>query len=108
PAATPQFDADPPALISFPTRRSSDLSTRSRSVHDGRAGDRVRRDHARFVVGTKLGVDVAVHRITRVRPPVVGVGPVLDPLDAGPDRKSTRLNSSHRTTSYAVFSLTKT
>src|SRR3712207_6959077 len=37
---------------------------------------------------------------------VVGRG-ALDDLDAGEDRKSTRLNSSHANISYAVFCLKK-
>src|SRR3712207_7141853 len=32
---------------------------------------------------------------------------LADPLGAGPDRKSTRLNSSHANISYAVFCLKK-
>src|SRR3712207_9016448 len=36
-----------------------------------------------------------------------GVGRQLDHLDAGVDRKSTRLNSSHANISYAVFCLKK-
>src|SRR3712207_7712541 len=49
------------------------------------------------------------------RAPLVGDGHAGDPLDAvgpvggdpGPDRKSTRLNSSHANISYAVFCLKK-
>src|SRR3712207_7567721 len=42
-------------------------------------------------------------------PPLAGAGPVLaEPRDvAQPDRKSTRLNSSHANISYAVFCLKK-
>src|SRR5438045_9559792 len=66
-----------PALHSFPTRRSSDL-VRS-------ADPRTWRDHS-------SGVREGHH--------------ILLP-GAGRDRKSTRLNSSHLGTSYAVFCLKK-
>src|SRR5436189_1873579 len=36
-----------------------------------------------------------------------GLRPLREQLAEGPDRKSTRLNSSHRGVSYAVFSLKK-
>src|SRR5437763_13013997 len=68
----------PPYLHSFPTRRSSDL-------------------HLRLVQGTGLHTGAAQHRVHRVRPVA----------RATPDRKSTRLNSSHRCISYAVFCLKK-
>src|SRR6266480_4347713 len=58
---------------SFPTRRSSDLVH-----HVGRLGRRRGPRHRRGLL----------HRRRR---------------DRGPDRKSTRLNSSHMSTSYAVF-----
>src|SRR5437879_11465694 len=67
-------------LHSFPTRRSSDLD-------HGRRRDRKRR-------GVRLQLrNVPVHG--------QGAGP------HGQDRKSTRLNSSHRCISYAVFCLKK-
>src|SRR3712207_7389226 len=43
-------------------------------------------------------------RVARGRPAVAGAGEVAD---AGQDRKSTRLNSSHANISYAVFCLKK-
>src|SRR5690242_20929557 len=70
----------PPRSTLFPTRRSSDLD------RDGMAR----------------------------RADAAGMGPVARPLDAAPetagdaeDRKSTRLNSSHMSISYAVFCLKK-
>src|SRR5207248_11747852 len=97
------FRCYPPhrALHSFPTRRSSDLRVHhreveavaladARPVRDARAAERIRADtHARGADG--LHVD---HR-----------GQVVDVR--AQDRKSTRLNSSHRTISYAVFCLKK-
>src|SRR5207249_11566423 len=99
---------DPPALPSFPTRRSSDLVVCVDSV--GRAG--VNRQpvtphdhhgvHAAAAgecldhipdcrhTAAKLGMETS-----EVKQP-----PWVDPLG---DRKSTRLNSSHVSISYAVF-----
>src|SRR5207245_9514179 len=72
-----------PHLHSFPTRRSSDLAGSSRTL---------------FLEGVRAFVEV-------VTPPalllVVGAGHVAI------DRKSTRLNSSHGSISYAVFCLKK-
>src|SRR5207248_9589239 len=67
-------------LPSFPTRRSSDLA------RPGRGADHVDR---------------------RDRGKPAGKGQRLDCEDTERDRKSTRLNSSHRTISYAVFCLKK-
>src|SRR5207248_10625127 len=73
-------------LHSFPTRRSSDL------------GDPLRIGQ-RLVEVLALEDEVAAKHFLRL-----GEGPVgRERLD----RKSTRLNSSHRTTSYAVFCLKK-
>src|SRR5207248_10032286 len=91
-------------LPSFPTRRSSDLQLRVHAVvpRDRRC---VARDHAELV-----GDDV------RGRSPrhTVERADLLEADDVGceraklaQDRKSTRLNSSHRTISYAVFCLKK-
>src|SRR5204862_8226368 len=93
PIAIPLFPPSachPPAPHSFPTRRSSDL------------------DHARVP---------ARHAPGRPHPPGPG-GLLPEPRDlrlvelgldlrTRPDRKSTRLNSSHVEISYAVFCLKK-
>src|SRR5437879_3897118 len=86
-------------LHSFPTRRSSDLddapgavpTVRSRRVHGeaGRAGERRRDDVGQL---RALGSARRGHRHGG---------------RAERDRKSTRLNSSHRCISYAVFCLKK-
>src|SRR5690348_18203283 len=80
-------------LHSFPTRRSSDLDVRDVLA-------------AGVAVGlgqlVRLGpVDPALVR--EEQQPVVGVGHE----EALEDRKSTRLNSSHPSISYAVFCLKK-
>src|SRR5207248_11332155 len=75
-------------LHSFPTRRSSDL--RWRPLHDARA------------VGA---VEPAHGRVPRFR--VAAEARRRAARQGHQDRKSTRLNSSHRTISYAVFCLKK-
>src|SRR5690242_20832826 len=82
-------------LHSFPTRRSSDLGPPRRAggvgpVAGGEAGDQLRGASLR-PVGEVADEDRAVP------------GRVLRPED----RKSTRLNSSHMSISYAVFCLKK-
>src|SRR5205085_11195392 len=87
-----------PDLLSFPTRRSSDLQRNQdfprRSGHDQPATadapfdafdspDRV----------SDAGHDLAAHQIVMIKGAL--------------DRKSTRLNSSHSQISYAVFCLKK-
>src|SRR5207248_9734179 len=96
---------DPRDLHSFPTRRSSDL------------------------IGFVLGTDYAVNKAVlieflprHVRDRILGSLAIfwaggyacayfaafaLDAVSEQSDRKSTRLNSSHRTISYAVFCLKK-
>src|SRR5438874_8613865 len=74
-------DVDHRALLSFPTRRSSDLRGRR-----ARNGDRPMTLRTQMIPDS--GVKTAV--------------PGLEP-----DRKSTRLNSSHVEISYAVFCLKK-
>src|SRR5207249_8494302 len=83
------------ALHSFPTRRSSDL------VAEGRdEGERTLAEHGATPIRylDALGV---------LGPRMIGVHCVwLDEVADG-DRKSTRLNSSHVSISYAVFCLKK-
>src|SRR5690242_21370290 len=74
----------PRALHSFPTRRSSDL------------------DRTAVLLDDPLGVAVAVHH-DAADFLVHALGRRL----ADQDRKSTRLNSSHMSISYAVFCLKK-
>src|SRR5207248_6077533 len=95
----------PHALHSFPTRRSSDLEGQrglSRAARRLVPSDRVLLLNRRSFVGRR-GLPAARHlgdtwgwwRMAGTRG------------TARTDRKSTRLNSSHRTISYAVFCLKK-
>src|SRR5699024_12449865 len=84
---SPLYSGRPRDLYSFPTRRSSDLPRRRR----GRQGDQ----------GQAGGsASLAVERADSTGTPTRGC------LLLG-DRKSTRLNSSHVSISYAVFCLKK-
>src|SRR5207249_11134046 len=90
----------PPPLHSFPTRRSSDLHP---PLLPGDAGQqpedrRARRERHR------PGAPQPDRGAARSR-----IGPAQPPggETAGRDRKSTRLNSSHVSISYAVFCLKK-
>src|SRR5207248_11636486 len=95
-----------PYLPSFPTRRSSDLRERRRRDlfhRRGRPrllGGDLRGTHR--VGGERRNHDPSTQQRSR------GVEPLLPRLLAPRlDRKSTRLNSSHRTSSYAVSCLKK-
>src|SRR5699024_12860147 len=83
--------AAPPPLPSFPTRRSSDLLV-SGSRHEVRL-------HA------PLGADEQELRLRRGHRYASGNG--QRGIYVARDRKSTRLNSSHVSISYAVFCLKK-
>src|SRR5207248_8111729 len=85
----------PPDLHSFPTRRSSDLIDPSPGIP--------RRPHISFSEGGGQAYDP-----DGVVEWAAACGPWATPVyRGGVDRKSTRLNSSHRTISYAVFCLKK-
>src|SRR5437762_7247840 len=71
-------------LHSFPTRRSSDLGKNAQAEFEGEIEKPFRRD---VVNAQDVGAELA------------------DEFEV--DRKSTRLNSSHRCISYAVFCLKK-
>src|SRR5688500_20284657 len=81
----------PRGVLSFPTRRSSDLvgGVAERGGGVGELG--VQREAGL----ADLAPGCAVRDLGR------------EPVPAGGDRKSTRLNSSHLVISYAVFCLTK-
>src|SRR5437879_11253148 len=90
--------APTPALHTYPTRRSSDLSMRIENylgfptgVTGGELTDRAILQANKF--GARISVPAPVTHLTFDK--------------AYSDRKSTRLNSSHRCISYAVFCLKK-
>src|SRR5207245_4402091 len=98
----------PLALHSFPTRRSSDLrDPRQDGPHaghgtrplQGRDGRMARADVGVLLTGVGKRYDIvsafAEHAFTIACDP--------NPLAPAQDRKSTRLNSSHGSISYAVF-----
>src|SRR5438128_497815 len=77
-------------VLSFPTRRSSDLSREARGVREGRFEFGVT---GWFLRGDSVMGSRGARGFAR--------------LVWGSDRKSTRLNSSHGSISYAVFCLKK-
>src|SRR5688500_19672041 len=78
-------------LHSFPTRRSSDLARQAPQVHLGTLG----------TLGTFSIADAGVAAFW------MSIGLLFYVYLGYPDRKSTRLNSSHLVISYAVFCLKK-
>src|SRR5690606_40353460 len=83
----------PRALPSFPPRRSSDLQHDVLRTPERRAVVADMGRHARPADPATVGLRVLVVVVRSQRQPV----------RAGGDRKSTRLNSSHVKNSYAVF-----
>src|SRR5438445_2316141 len=87
-------------LHSFPTRRSSDLKAYLSAVENA-FGCEV--DYAQLI---KIYGNVPEYGEVRYSPAVC-MGSRKGVISGKPDRKSTRLNSSHANTSYAVFCLKK-
>src|SRR5690606_40251947 len=94
-------------LHSFPTRRSSDLN----GMYElGMIDPEITRAEVRDAAGEILGV---IERARELGPRAVqkAVREIMDTFYTWPlilpDRKSTRLNSSHVKSSYAVFCLKK-
>src|SRR5207245_11748313 len=92
----------PPHLHSFPTRRSSDLRPRRRTS-SSRDGASCGRSAASASTG-KSGPEMICAPSARRGAPGL---PRASDGDGRRDRKSTRLNSSHGSISYAVFCLKK-
>src|SRR5207248_6850623 len=86
------------ALHSFPTRRSSDLQVQAVALREVSVLTPTHAHHQGERVGH--GGQSQIELVQEAQP----LQP--EPL-RGRDRKSTRLNSSHRTISYAVFCLKK-
>src|SRR5699024_11575945 len=94
----------PPALHSFPTRRSSDLAPAD-PRHPGSLLPTSAGSRARAVV--RQGNQAPAH-VGTTRALTVALRPAHCVHSRLPeDRKSTRLNSSHVSISYAVFCLKK-
>src|SRR5690606_41884140 len=95
-------------LLSFPTRRSSDLPRRAaglragepRALHAHHALDAVARRGVRALAGHGDRLGGVARRGSRRGAPHLALEAAARP--AGGDRKSTRLNSSHVKISYAV------
>src|SRR5207244_10108055 len=97
--------AHPPDLLSFPTRRSSDLV---RAVKIVRYTD---------VLPSRMAFEIDAHELCHAIAAVQSIEDPCHAVDHGivessvllrlQDRKSTRLNSSHQIISYAVFCLKK-
>src|SRR5690242_21325835 len=93
------FPRDHRHLHSFPTRRSSDLSPKSMCVPLVALA-------ILATVGGFVGISTAFTGGKEVGGRM-NIVTWLNPVIWNPDRKSTRLNSSHMSISYAVFCLKK-
>src|SRR5699024_11972215 len=100
--------ASPRYVHAFPTRRSSDLAWKLAAVLKGQAGDDLLNTYS------TERAPVAKQIVTRANQSGREFMQLIDALgitdDMSPeqiDRKSTRLNSSHVSISYAVFCLKK-
>src|SRR5690348_17725983 len=89
----------PPSLHSFPTRRSSDLQGGREQAEQGAGGEPAQGQEEPAADGGRGG------RAESPAEQAVMAG--VEPDDVEGDRKSTRLNSSHPSISYAVFCLKK-
>src|SRR5699024_12479901 len=84
--------------LAFPTRRSSDLEATAASTSGALASERF----AERIQSAQTGGVVDTERVNLL------AGRAVKALNDIIDRKSTRLNSSHVSNSYAVFCLKKT
>src|SRR5437868_11441650 len=89
----------PPRYTPFPTRRSSDLA------QDRTSAERHRADARRSAHPSGVGRDLVLPAEQSLR--LDRRQPHRADHDGDGDRKSTRLNSSHVSISYAVFCLKK-
>src|SRR5207244_12621513 len=100
--STPSLSQYHRVLPTFPTRRSSDLARPGARARRGEGAARGAGDGAAAHAGRGAGLARAARGEGRRR--------AADPAARrrqDQDRKSTRLNSSHQITSYAVFCLKK-
>src|SRR5207248_7101409 len=96
-----------PPPHSFPTRRSSDLPALRVYVARPSAAARASAEAALRPGGLQAEQVVGVELWSADRVRLLTVGDPDRWTSSAADRKSTRLNSSHRTISYAVFCLKK-
>src|SRR5699024_12703525 len=90
------------SLLSFPTRRSSDLQI------VGLLGGRVAEKLCLGDISTGASNDIQLaSQIARKMVATYGMSDRIGTVSFESDRKSTRLNSSHVSISYAVFCLKK-
>src|SRR5207248_6671596 len=95
-------------LHSFPTRRSSDLPIFNlrHALFVDWSGEQ--QATAKGATMTPAAAGLETLNESKTAPIEAHINQAIDDLLASlPDRKSTRLNSSHRTISYAVFCLKK-
>src|SRR5207253_11096647 len=96
-----------PHLLSFPTRRSSDLDASNASAASLSAAQQ-QNQRAAFIAAYPYNIapvsDSAPFFFFTFKTPRLLQG-IIHPGKVGIDRKSTRLNSSHVAISYAVFCL---
>src|SRR5699024_11907363 len=90
------------ALLSFPTRRSSDLAVAKGAAVYARM---LQAEEQPAVV--KMFDNPETKKLKRIVGRSYGISAYVDGTDHRKDRKSTRLNSSHVSISYAVFCLKK-
>src|SRR5699024_12275251 len=98
-----RFHPSPP---SFPTRRSSDLSAGTRSVPWQQTGGAIL---VQFISFSSQDPVATARSMLPLPPPTRRIPPFFSfgISSVFRDRKSTRLNSSHVSISYAVFCLKK-
>src|SRR5690349_24264913 len=94
-------------LLSFPTLRSSDLRVKLSGVQSGGHDEVPGAFRSGLDQQRRLDLDELVLVHVRVDDLVDPMPKLEDALHLRPDRKSTRLNSSHVEISYAVFCLKK-
>src|SRR5690606_40417898 len=101
------LSTEPPPLLSFPTRRSSDLNSLAEMIREDLVAERIAIDSYREIIAW-LGNDDPTTR--RMLEEILAVEEEhADDLvrssfpNQAIDQKSTRLNSSHVKISYAVF-----
>src|SRR5207249_11871957 len=95
-------------LPSLPTRRSSDLVLPAAACRDQRDRDNEQTTQHELVIGVCASPDNPPSRSRRSSDrarPAPPTSPRTRRCTAATDRKSTRLNSSHVSISYAVFCL---